>query len=116
MKRLSPILFIIFLVINVIAGLILSCYPLFNVVLNSVVICVAALLSQCVNKKSLAPAFSTSLAFVISTITFIEFLIGLFAPSQFQDNWGIIAILCLFAFEGFLIYAVIKRSEKTIKQ
>ncbi len=114
MKHLSPIFFVIFLAINIIAGLILSCYPVFNMVLNSVVICVAALLSQFVNKKSLANAFSTSLAFVIPSITLIEFVIGLFAPAQLQDNWGIIAILCLMAFEGFLIYAVVKRSEKPI--
>ena len=102
--------------INIIVGLILSCYPLFNMVLNSVVICVAALFSQFVNKKSLVSAFSTSLAFVIPSITLIEFVIGFFTPPQIQDNWGVIAILCLIAFEGFLIYAVVKRSEKPIKQ
>lgn len=116
MKRLSPIFFVIFLAINIIAGLILSCYPLFNMVLNSVVICVAALFSQFVNKKSLVSAFSTSLAFVIPSITLIEFVIGLFTPVQIQDNWGIIAILCLMTFECLLIYAVVKRSEKSIKQ
>ena len=82
MKRSSPIFFVIFLAINIIAGLILSCYPIFNMVLNSVVICVAALFSQFVNKKSLALAFSTSLAFVIPSITLIEFVIGIFTPVQ----------------------------------
>lgn len=116
MKRLSPILFVIFLAINIIAGLLLSCYPMFNMVLNSVVLFVASLFSLWINKKPLSSAFLTSLAFIIPSITLIEFVIGIFSPSQFQDNWGIIAILCLMAFEGFLIYAVTKRSDKTIKE
>ena len=99
--------------INIIAGLILSCYPLFNMGLNSVVICVAALFSLWINKKPLAHAFSTSLSFIIPSVTLIEFVIGLFSPSQFQDNWGVITILCLMAFEWFLIYAVSKRSENS---
>lgn len=114
MKRLSPILFVILLAINIIAGIILSCYPIFNMVLNSVVIVVAALFFFWVNRKPLSSAFLTSLAFIIPSTTLIELVIGIFAPSQFQDNWGIIANLYLMAFEGFLIYAVTKRSEKSI--
>lgn len=80
--------------------------------LNSVVLVIAALFSIWVNKKTLLSAFLTSLAFIIPSTTLIELVIGIFSPSQFQNNWGIIAILCLMAFEGFLIYAVTKRSEK----
>lgn len=110
MKSLSPLFFVLFLAINIIAGLVLSCYPLFNVVLSSVVICVAALLSLWVNKKPIATAFVTSLAFIIPTMTIIEFVVAVLSPSQFQDNWGIIIILGLMAFEWFIIYAVTKRS------
>lgn len=83
-------------------------------VLNSVVICVAALFSLWINKKPIATPFATSLAFIIPTMTIIEFVVGVFSPSQFQGNCGIITILCLMAFEWLLIYAVTKRSEKSI--
>lgn len=83
--------------------------------LNSIVICIAALFSIWANKKPLVSAFSTSLAFIIPTMTLIEFVVGIFSPTQFKDNWGIITILCLIAFEWFLIYAITKRSEKTIQ-
>lgn len=114
MKRLFPLLLATLLAINILAGLMLSCYPLFNMILNSVVLCVAALLGVWVNKKVLSSAFLTSLSFIIPFMTFVQFIIGIFAPSQFQDNWGLIAILFLMAFEVFLTYAVTKRSEKSI--
>lgn len=85
-------------------------------ILTSVVICVAALFSLWVNNKPIATAFATSLAFIIPTMTIIEFVVGVLSPSQFQDNWGIITILCLMAFEWFLIYAIIKRYTKSIQQ
>lgn len=116
MKRLSPIFFVIFLAINIIAGLVLSNYPLFNMVLNSAVICIALLFSLWINKEYLGSAFSTSIAFIIPSLTIIELVIGFLAPSQFEDNWGIIVILCLMAFEGFLIYSVIRRTKKSVKK
>ncbi|WP_290460733.1 hypothetical protein [Bacteroides caecimuris] len=115
MKQIFPILYVIFLMINIVAGLILSCYPMFNMGINTVVICVAALFSYWVNKGSFKSAFTTSLAFIIPLFTLIEFIMGLLMPSQLEDNWGIIAILCLMAFNGCLIYAIAKRSANQVK-
>lgn len=113
MIKQSPILIIILLVINITSGLILSCYPLFNMLLNCAVLCVALVFVFWINKKKIAPVFRMSLAFSLPAITFIELLIGCFSPNQFKDNWGIIAILCCMAFEFLLTYSVIRKSTIT---
>lgn len=99
------------MIINVIIGVISSCYPLFNMLLNCAVICVALGFTYWCNKKEMGSAFRMSLAFILPAITIIEFIIGCISPHQFEDNWGIIAILCCMAFEFLLTYSVIRKSK-----
>lgn len=110
MIKQSPIFIIILLVINIVAGLILSCYHPFNMILNCIVLCIALGFTYWTNKKVVLPAFKMSLAFILPTFTIIELIIGCFSPSQISDNWGIIAILCCLAFEFLLTYSVIRKS------
>lgn len=112
MIKQSPVFIIIILKINIVAGLILSCYPLFNMILNCVVLCAAIGLAYWTDKKEILPAYKFSLAFIVPTITFIGLIIGIFSPSQLQENWGIIAILCCLAFQYLLTYSVIRISSK----
>ena len=113
MRILSPIFYIPLLVINIVAGLILSGYPIVNTVINSVVLLVAMAFAVWINRNQLLSAFCYSLSFILPTFTLIEFVVGCFAPTQIEDNWAVIINLCLIAFEWFLIYAVIKRSKKS---
>ena len=113
MIKKSPLFIIKLLMINIIASLILSCYPLFNMILNCVVLCAAFGLAYWTNKKAILPAYKFSLAFILPTITFIELIIGILSPSQIQDNWSVIAILCCLAFQYLLTYSVIHISSKS---
>lgn len=115
MKRLPQILLAIILAINIITGLILSCYPLFNMILNTVVICSAFLCYAWLNKQKIASAFATALAFIIPILTIVQIIIGIIAPPQIKDNFGIIAIVCIFALEIFLLFAISKCSDKSLK-
>lgn len=112
MIKQSPVFIIILLVINIVAGLILYCYPLFNMILNCVVLCAAIGLAYWTNKKEILPAYKFSLAFIVPTITLIELIIGIFTPSQIQNNWGIIAILSCIAFQAMIVYSTILKSKK----
>lgn len=113
MIKQSPVFIIILLVINIVAGLILSCYPLFNMILNCVVLCAALGIAYWTNKKEILSAYNFSLAFIVPTVTFIELIIGFLCPSQIQDNWGVIAILCCLAFQYLLTYSVLRISSKS---
>lgn len=115
MKKQYPIFIIILLTINIVAGIILSFYPLFNMLINCAVLCIALIFSYWCNKKEMESAFRMSLAFILPTYTIIELIIGCFAPSHFQDNWGIIAILCCMAFEFLLTFSVIRKSLNKTK-
>ena len=107
----STVFTITLLVINILAGFLIACYPLFNVLLNSGILCVAIAYTFWSNIKSIAPAFRTSLAFIIPIITLIEVVMGLISPARLQDNGYIIAIICCMAFEFLLIYAIIRTSR-----
>ena len=113
MRILSPIFYILLLVINIVAGLILTGYPIVNMAINTVVLLVAMVFAMWINRNQLLSAFSYSLSFILPTFTLIEFIIGCFFAAQIQDNWAIIINLCLIAFEWFVIYTVIKRSNKS---
>ncbi len=115
MTKQSPIFILILLVINIVAGIILSFYPLFNMLINCVVLLIALIFTYWCNKKEMESAFRMSLAFILPTFTIIELIIGCFAPSHFKDNWGIIAILCCMAFEFLLTFSVIRKSLNKTK-
>lgn len=116
MKILSPIFYILLLVINIVAWLILSGYPVVNMVINSIVLLVAMLLAVWINRARLLSAFRLALSVTLPLFTLIEIIIGCLAPSQFQDNWSIIVNLCLICFEWLMIYIVVKRSDKSLIQ
>lgn len=116
MKILSPIFYILLLVINIVAGLILTGYPIVNTAINSVVLFVALLLAVWVNRTRLLSAFRLSLSFSLPSLTLIEFVIGCLAPSHFQDNWATIVNLCLICLEWLMVYIVVKRSDKSLIQ
>ncbi len=107
----SIVFIIILLVINILAGLLFTCYPLFNMLLNSGVLYVAIAYTYWSNIKSIASTFRTSLAFIIPTITLIELVLGFISPTRVQDNGYIIAIICCIAFEFLLIYTIIRTSR-----
>lgn len=115
MRRLLFVSFIVLLVVNILIGVLLSCYPLFNMILNCIVLCVAIAVTYWSNIKSILLAFQTSLAFIIPIITLVEFILGLLSPARIQDNWYIIAIICCMAFEFLLIYAIIRISKTNKK-
>ena len=115
MKILSPIFYIVLLVINLIAGFILSAYPTFNMAFNSVVFLITMFFALWINGSHIHSAFKISLSFILPLFALIEFVLGCFAPAHIHDNWAIILVLSLMVFEWVAIYTVIKCSEKSAK-
>lgn len=111
MKKYAELFLTILLAVNILIGLILTAYPLFNMVLNSIIILLALGLTSWVNRREINQAFFISLSFIIPAMTFLELLVGILSPSRFQNNWGLIIIILLVAFEILLTAAVVKRSK-----
>lgn len=91
------------LISNILIGLIVSSYETFNVCLTSVVIVATTLLLGWLSSSNLKDAFKISLTVLFSFLGFVEFVLGLVAPSQFEDNWYLVIIIVLIIIESLFV-------------
>lgn len=92
------------LVVNILAGLLLSGYHTFNVLATSLVIVLTTTLmyiTECITMKD---AFRVSLPFVFAFLGLVMFLLMLFSKSQLQDNWRVIVSLIIILVEVIVVY------------
>lgn len=102
------------LIVNIVAGLLLSNYHTFNMLATSVVVILTATLmyiTECITMKA---AFRVSLPFVFAAMGIVMFLLMLFSKHQIQDNWCVIVSLVILLMEAVILY-VTHRVSKTIK-
>lgn len=96
MKRLIIILSALVLLLNVSFGLIISKYPLFNMVVNGVVIfsiTIFLLLTYCLTIKD---GYKISLSFLFVAMGVFQVVLGCRMPACFQDNcYLLIELLCV---------------------
>ena len=81
--------------LNIIVGLLLSAYPIFNICLNSIVIIVFTLMLLSLHKVNLRDAFKVSLTFVVAFAGTIEYIIGFLSKNELADNYIIITDVAL---------------------
>lgn len=103
MKKGLLIFGIILLISNILIGLIVSSYETFNVCLTSVVIVATTLLLGWLSSSNLKDAFKISLTVLFSFLGLVEFVLGLVAPSQFEDNWYLVVIIVLIIIESLFV-------------
>lgn len=103
MDKIITISAVALLVVNVLFGAILSCYGGFNVAVSSVVIVITAATLWAINHMTLKDAFKVSLTLLFALAGAIEFLVSLFMPSRFTDNWGLIAVILFLLAQGLML-------------
>ena len=104
MKKTISILGLSILVVNVLLGLLLSSYLLFNIVLNSIIIVIATLLIRyLIGSKSYKDGFKVSMPFIIAFLTMVQLILGTISANHVQDNWCIITIAVIYLFEFILM-------------
>ncbi|MBO7615653.1 MAG: hypothetical protein J6T22_00460 [Bacteroidales bacterium] len=101
------------LVVNILAGLILSAYEAFNIIATSVVILITTGLLYATTVIQLKDAFRVSLCIVFAFVGLVLFLLMLFSPHQIQDNWTVIVALALIIIEIIMLYLGHWASKKT---
>ena len=114
MKNITLITGFILLATCLLFGLILSIYPTFNMLLNCVVIVANTALVYAIAQIGLKDAFKISLSFLFVTLALIEFVLGLFSPQKFEDNFFLLAIILIVAFKAIVLgttYIVSKKIE-----
>lgn len=93
----------VLLAMNLLFWFILSSYANFNVAVSSAVIVCTGLLLYITNVIRLKDAYRISLMLLIAIGGVIEFILSLVAPNRFEDNWWLIVVIALMAFEAILL-------------
>lgn len=93
----------LFLVINILCGLIISSYSAFNCGVTSGIIILNALIMFLVSEIKLKDGYRISLNALFPLMAFIEFIVGLFSPERFQDNGALVFILVALLLEGVVL-------------
>ena len=103
MKSLAPLIGLILIIINISVCLIFSGYEWLNAILSSVIILVNVLLVLWINSMGLKDGFRISLDLLIPFMGLIAFFCVACSAPQIEDNGGIIAAICITAFQAILI-------------
>lgn len=105
MKNLFLIIGGLCLVANLVIGLVVSSYAMFNIVVNSIVIVVNTILMYALAGSSVKDAFKISMICIFPLFGLIEFVLGAKAPDTFEDNWYVVGVTFILLFEGILFAA-----------
>lgn len=113
MKRSIFLIGSILVIVNLMLGMIISAYGYINLVASTVILVLTAVVLLLVNGlMSLKDGYVVSLNILIPIIGLIQYLIAIFMPSRFSDNWGLITLLVLIAIEAILLVATNSISKK----
>ena len=102
------------LITNFLFGLLLSSYELFNVFLSSGITILSGVFMLLIGMLQLKDGFKSSLYVTYPILGFIELVLSIFSPNRIVDNWVIIAITLIVAFQLILLF-IAKVISNTIK-
>lgn len=103
MKRIIILSSAVLLVANLLLGLILSFYGGYNVAISSFVIIGTGILLYLIHTINLKDAYKVSLTLLFAIAGCLEFLLSLLSPNRLTDNWWLIIVILLMAFEAIML-------------
>ena len=113
MKNITLIIGGTLLVVNLIIGLLLSVYPLFNMCFTSMVIISTTLLLYLLCKIKMKDGFVIGLYSFFSFMGFIEMILGIISQDSLQDNGYLVAVVILIALQGIAL-AICNMASKNV--
>lgn len=114
MKALTLKIGLIVLISNIIFGILISKYAVFNICLNSVIIAITTAMIMFINSTKIKDAFKFSLSFIFVFGGLVEFTCGLFSKGSIYDNW-IIALCTIITILEIALLATIVSISKNNK-
>jgi len=103
MKKVIILSGVIWLVANLLLGLLLSCYEWTNVVFSSIIVVFTGACIYIVDCLKLKEGFKVSLTILFALLGLLQYIIACLMPQQMQDNWGLIVIVVILAFEAVIL-------------
>lgn len=115
MVRTSIIITAIIVIANTLAGIILSGYSTFHMVVSNVnIISSGLLLTYVFQSTSIFPLKIGATSYLILS-GFIRFLVALFSPDRFEDNYALVVLIVLIALE-LICLVIINTIDKKKKR
>lgn len=112
MKQIIIVIGIVLLVANLLFGLILSSYEVFNLFVSSLIIVATTALLFCLNVITLKDGFKISLHVLFFILGAIEFVLSLFLSKTFENNWLLLVIVVSLAIQSIILVATHNVSVK----
>lgn len=112
MKKVIVFITLVLAAANVLAGVLITEYHLFNAIATSMALLLTGGLLYVVTQSSLRDAFKVSYTFLFIFIGLVIYLLMLVSKPQMQDNWCIITSVLLIVFEAVILYIAIWVSKR----
>lgn len=106
MKYFTLLVVLLLIIVNIVAGYIITAYDTPKVVSSSIVIVLNAILIYALQSMNLKDAFSISLSILFSLFMIVEFCVSLYIPATWTDNYAFIVLLSMFALQILMLGAV----------
>jgi|688.fasta_scaffold555060_2 hypothetical protein len=87
---------LILILLNSLIGLISSSYSTFNWVTNDVILLLNTVLLSLVASSKQKDGFKISFSFLLTAIGLVQLILGTMMMNEFEDNYKLIFIICLF--------------------
>ncbi|MCQ2245408.1 MAG: hypothetical protein MJZ69_01305 [Bacteroidaceae bacterium] len=101
----------ILIVTNVLFGILLSAYGIFNMWFNTIMIAITTIMLFLVQANSLKDAFKVSLTILLPISCFMKFVLGCISPERLEDNWCVIVCMFITIVEVLMIMIISKTSK-----
>lgn len=113
MKQFSLLSTVLFVILNILLGVVIQDYESYNVILSSSVLVGNLIIVLVLLNLRLKDAFKVSLCILFPVMTVTEFVLAVLAPYSFYDNWFIISIMALLSLQIILLLVttVISKNE-----
>ena len=100
-------------ILNLLVGMIVTSYAVINITVTTAIILLTIIIMLDVNGcMHLRDGFKVSLNFLIPMLGIIQYFFALFMPHRIQDNWYLITILIILAFEVIILISAKFISKK----
>lgn len=104
MKKIVIFTYAALFITNILFGLLLSSYELFNVFISSGIIILTGVFMLLIGILQLKDGFKSSLYVTYPILGFIEIVLSIFSPNRITDNWMIIVITLIVVFQLILLF------------
>ena len=114
MKKVLLYIGISILLLNILAGFIISIYHPLNILVNSIIIVTNTIMMVLLSSTKQKTAYTISLSFLFGIAEIIQLVLGCIMPEHYINNWQLLVIISLLIIE-IILFIIANIFSKNIK-